>query len=174
MFSGCPGFGSDFLEQWPDSLMHALCLPLYPSFFLFWTRAVQAAHSWASFLCIRGCFAHHLSTLHFARRHFNMQPVPMMLNMIRTWGANIWWHMADARQPEEKVYITATSVCGWGNFHWLCLLWPQRMVGIWYSLYFDHARMLPFTCHLYVSNSGNFFFPFPRHVSAQGGLFMAL
>lgn len=38
MFAGCPGFGSDFLEQWPDSLMHTLSVSVYPSFFGFQTH----------------------------------------------------------------------------------------------------------------------------------------
>lgn len=104
---------------WNNGLTHSwmlsgsFCIPLSFSF----KHAVQAAHSWASFLSIQGCFAHHLSTLHFAWRPFNMQLVPVMFNIIRMLGRNIWWYMADAWQPEEKVYITVTSMCGWGKFH---------------------------------------------------------
>lgn len=126
MFSGCPGFGSDFLEQWPDSLMHTLCLSLYPSFSFKCTHT-HRLHTFQLltffYLCEHGCSpSPRLPTLHYTWHPFNIKLLQATFRAIRNLKMhNVVPLWANARRPEEKVCFNSytTWAFRWGKFHWV-------------------------------------------------------
>lgn len=113
MFSGCPGFGSDFLEQWPDSLMHTVCLSLYPSFSLSLlnTRDAQDAHIQASY------FLSYVSSARIACQRYIKcdgclirscsKPCSKTIRNLKMHNVVSLW--AKAQRPEEKICLNSST-----------------------------------------------------------------
>lgn len=121
MFAGCPGFGSDFLEQWPDSLMHTLSVSLYPSFFGFqthththWDRQslTETLLSCIYFLRKHGCLPNYcLPTLYSFWHPFNIIRLQQVVFKTVLFFSQ--------QEPEEKALSHTTSAFRWGKFHWV-------------------------------------------------------